>query len=145
MTTKQPKSKPEEQRRATRQVLAKIPKGNLYLYAGHHNLEVSRIRDISPFGICLELNVVINDDTHVRLKYTHKGMQIAVSGTVVWRKLVRLADPNPHAAYGCQVGIFLHPSDIDANFALCQAITTSASRVKSKISKVFARAVLRPR
>ncbi len=122
MPAKQPKMNPAERRRAPREVMAQKPKGKLQLYTAYRCLDVAQIRDISPFGVALQLNVTIDDDALVRLRYTCHDTQIEVSGTVVWRKVVRLPEPNPFAAYGCWVGIFLHPSDIDANFTLYQAI-----------------------
>ena len=122
VSAKQLKMYPAERRRAPREVVTPKPKGKLQLYTAYRYLDVARIRDISPFGVVLQLDVTIDDDALVRLRYTCNDMQIEVSGTAVWRKVVRLPEPNPFAAYGCWVGIFLHPSDIDANFALYQAI-----------------------
>ena len=122
MPTKQPKLNPAERRCAPREAVTQKPKEKLQLHTAYRCLDVVQIRDISPLGVALQLNVTIDDDALVRLRYTCNGMQIEVSGTVVWRKVVRLPEPNPFAAYGCWVGIFLHPSDIDANFALYQAI-----------------------
>ena len=122
MPAKQPKMNPAERRRAPREVVTPKPKEKLQLHTAYRCLDVAQIRDISPFGVALQLKDTIDDDALVRLRYTCHGLQIEVPGTVVWRKVVRLPEPNPFAAYGCWVGIFLHPSDIDANFALYQAI-----------------------
>ncbi|MBI3777749.1 MAG: PilZ domain-containing protein [Gammaproteobacteria bacterium] len=122
MSAKQLKTKPEERRCATREVLAQQPKSKLRLYTNYRCLDVVEIRDVSPFGVGLRLNVVIDDGARVHLRYAHKGVQIEVMGTVVWKKAVKLPEPNPHAAYGCWVGIFLRPNSLDANFALYQAL-----------------------
>ncbi|MDO8535015.1 MAG: PilZ domain-containing protein, partial [Xanthobacteraceae bacterium] len=93
MPAKQPKMNPAERRRARREMLTQKPKGKLQLNTAYRCLDVAQIRDISPFGVALKLNVTIEDDAPVRLRYTCQGVQIEVSGTVVWRKVVRLPEP----------------------------------------------------
>jgi hypothetical protein len=122
MSAKQLKTKPAERRRAAREVLAQQPQGKLQLYTKFQCLDVVEIRDVSPFGIGLRLNVAIDDDAPIRLMYAGENMQIDVAGTVVWKTPVRLPEPNPFAGYGCWVGIFLHPDNLDANFELYRAL-----------------------
>lgn len=126
MPVKHLKLKPEERRRAPREVLLHKPKGVLRLRTNYRNIDVIQIRDISPFGLCLLLNLSVERDETVRLKYIDKGIQIEMSGTVAWKKAAKLSDSGPIATYGCWAGIFLHPSDIDANFALYQVLMEGA-------------------
>ncbi|MHB1141932.1 MAG: PilZ domain-containing protein [Sulfuricaulis sp.] len=122
MSAKPLKTKPAERRRAAREVLAQQPQGRLQLYTKFQCLDVVEIGDVSPFGIGLRLNVSIDDDAPIRLMYAGENIQIDVAGTVVWKRPVRLPEPNPFAGYGCWVGIFLHPDNLDANFELYRAL-----------------------
>lgn len=122
MSAKRLKTKPAERRRAAREVLAQQPQGKLQLYTRFQCLDVVEIGDVSPFGIGLRLNVSIDDDAPIRLMYAGENIQIDVAGTVVWKRPVRLPEPNPFAGYGCWVGIFLHPDNLDANFELYRAL-----------------------
>lgn len=122
MPAKQPKPNPAEQRIAKREVLAQQPNGTLQLHIENRCLDVNRMRDISPFGVCLQLKAAVDRGTQVRLTYTYNGNQIEVWGAVVWGKVVKSPYPNPPDAPGWWVGIFLHPSSTDANFALYRAI-----------------------
>lgn len=122
MSAKRLKTKPAERRRAAREVLAQPPQGKLQLYTRFQCLDVVEIGDVSPFGIGLRLNVSIDDDAPIRLMYVGENIQIDVAGTVVWKRPVRLPEPNPFAGYGCWVGIFLHPDNLDANFELYRAL-----------------------
>lgn len=126
MPTKQLKLKPEERRCAPREKLLHKPKGKLQIYSEYRNIDVVQVRDVSPFGLCLLLGHTVDKDSRVRLKYICVGIQIEVMGTVMWKKNVKLSDKNSIGNYGCWVGIFLHPSDIDANFALYQSLMEGA-------------------
>ena len=127
MSAKQLKLKPVERRAAAREVPPRRPKGRLRLHADYQDFDVVEIRDVSPFGLGLRLDVVIDDDAPVRIEYVDENLRITLSGTVVWKKPVRLPEPNRFAAYGCWVGIFLHPHDLDANFALYRALMDGTS------------------
>ncbi len=118
MPTKQPKMNPAEHRRVKRDVVAQQPKGTLQLHIENRCLEVVRIRDVSPFGVCLQLPAAVDRGAQIRLTYTHNGIQIEALGTVVWQKVAKSPDPNPPDGHLWWVGIFLHPSSWDANFAL---------------------------
>ncbi|MDO8706700.1 MAG: PilZ domain-containing protein [Sulfuricaulis sp.] len=120
MPTKQPN--PAERRSALREELAQQPKGTLQLYIGDRCIDVAWMRDISPVGVCLQLKAAVDKGEQVQLKYTYNGIQIEVLGTVVWAKAAKLPHPNLLDTLGWWVGIFLHPSSIDANFALYRTI-----------------------
>ncbi|MDO8703511.1 MAG: PilZ domain-containing protein [Sulfuricaulis sp.] len=140
MPAKQLKLKPEERRRARREVLRHKPQGVLQIFTRFINLDVIQIHDVSPFGLCLLLNHSIDRDAPIKFKYVRKGIQIEVSGTVVWKKPVQLSDSCSIGTYGFWVGIFLHPSDIDANFALYQALMEGAkpeTRSRGKTAAVL--------
>ena len=122
MPAKQIKPNPEDRRRARREVLRHKPKGILQLSTKYRNLDVLQIRDVSPFGLCLLLKYNVDKGARVNLKYIWKGIQIGVTGTVAWRKVITLSGSLPTGAHGCLMGIFFHPGDIDANFALYQAL-----------------------
>jgi hypothetical protein len=126
MPAKQLKLKPEERRRARRTELRHKPKGKLYFCTKLQNINVLKIRDISPFGLCLLLEQCVDSIGSVRLKYVHNGIQIEVSGAIAWRNPVTTSGPRSFGTYGCWVGIFLQPHDIDANFALYQALMEGA-------------------
>ncbi len=122
MSPKQMKMKPAERRNVPREALAQQPKGVLRLYTNYRCLDVVEIRDVSPFGLGLQLNAAVDNGARVQLRYAHQGVRIEVMGTIVWKKPVGLSEPKPFAAYGCWVGIFLHPGNLDANFALYRAL-----------------------
>ena len=122
MPAKQPKPNPAERRSVLREVLAQQPKGTLQLHIGNRCLDVVWIRDISPVGVCLQLKAAVDKGAQVQLKYTNNGIQIEVLGTVAWGKPVKSPHPNSLDALGWWVGIFLHPSSTDANFALYRTI-----------------------
>jgi len=122
MPAKQSKLNPTERRIAKREVLAQQPKGTLQLHIENRCLDVDRIRDISPFGVNLRLKAAVDKGAQVRLKYSYHGIQIEVLGMVVWKKTVKSPHPNSLDALGWWIGIFLHPSSMDANFALYRTI-----------------------
>ncbi|MCR4346883.1 MAG: hypothetical protein NUV55_06750 [Sulfuricaulis sp.] len=122
MPAKQPKPNPAERRIAKREVLVQQPKGTLQLHIENRCLDIDRIRDISPFGVCLKLKAVVDKGAQVRLKYSYHGTQIEVLGTAVWGKAAKSPYPNSLDTLGWWVGIFLHPSSMDANFALYRTI-----------------------
>lgn len=122
MPAKQPKMNPAERRRTPRGVLVQLPTGTLQIHVNNRCLDVVRIHDTSPFGACLQLKASLDKGAQIRLTFTHKGVKIEALGTVVWQKTAKSPDPKPPETLGCWVGIFLHPSATDANFALCQAI-----------------------
>lgn len=118
MPVKQPKLNPAERRSVPREVLAQQPQGTLQLHIGDRCIDVVWIRDISPVGICLQLDAAVDKGAQVQLKYTADGIQIEVLGTVAWAKAVKSPHPNNLDALGWWAGIFLHPSCTEANFAL---------------------------
>ena len=122
MPAKQPKPSSVEQRITKREVLVQQPKGMLQLHAENRCLDVYRIRDISPFGVCLHLKDVVDKGAQIQLTYICNDIQIEVLGVVVWGKVVKSPYPNPLDAPGWWVGISLHPNSTGANFALYQAI-----------------------
>jgi len=122
MSAKPPKPNPEERRSFMREVLAQQPQGTLQLHIGNRCLDVDRMRDISPFGVCLQLKAVVDKDAQVQLTYSYNDIQIEVLGTVVWGKAVKSPYPNPLDALGWWVGVYLDPGSTDANFALYRTI-----------------------
>lgn len=135
MPAKELKLKPDERRRAPRVALHHKPKGVLQLSAKYRTIDILQIRDVSPFGFCLLLKHPVGKDVPVRLQYLYKGIQIGVTGTVVWRNFTKLPGTSSATSFGCWVGIFLHPSDIDANFALYQALMEGAESRGSNKTK----------
>ena len=123
MSAKQNTMSIEERRIARREVPPQKPKGTFQLYVGVRNLNVDQIRDISLFGIGLELDVNVDPGTEVKLKYAFKGIQITLLGTIAWRKTLKQSTTSQPYMTGCCVGISFHPEDLDANFALYHMIT----------------------
>ncbi|MHB8743195.1 MAG: hypothetical protein ACYC9L_08700 [Sulfuricaulis sp.] len=60
MPAKQPKPDPAERPIAKREVVAQQPKGTLQLHIENRCLDVDRMRDISPFGVCFQLKAVVD-------------------------------------------------------------------------------------
>ncbi len=76
--------KVKEQRAELRIRLDKQPDGKLFLHARDECLPVLSIRDASQTGISLLLDRDIGDAVQVALEYRHRGIDVKVTGTVIW-------------------------------------------------------------
>ncbi len=56
-----------EQRRVTREILSQQPTGMLRLHVEGACLDVIPAKDISPFGVGIQINAAIDDDAPVRV------------------------------------------------------------------------------
>ncbi len=110
-----------EQRRVTCEILSASPTGILRLYVEGACLDVIQAKDISPFGVGIQINAAIDDDAPVKLSYVTDRVRLEVSGTVMWRKVVRKPSGD-RSIKECWVGIFLHPRNLDSNVAFYQAM-----------------------
>ncbi len=118
-----PERQPRERRRVERLRVARRPKGRLQLYAEGKCLEVARILDISPFGMCVQLPCAIADDADVRVDYRRDGREAEGRGTVVWQKPVEEEADRDAPAGSHWLGVFFYPSHIDANVEFFRAVT----------------------
>lgn len=85
--------------------------GELTIQIGGQDTSVSKVRDLSPFGLGVQTKEELQDGVQARLQYQHESMLVSVGGTVVWTK-----SSNRHGTdMDCKVGIVLQPEDMENN------------------------------
>ena len=75
-----------ERRQAPRQTNIKLPAGELTLMYDEQPVSVFQFKDISPFGVCLHVEQLANQDAIVVIRYIHKSRQFEVYGNIVWQE-----------------------------------------------------------
>ncbi len=106
-----------EARRAERHAPLQRHRGRLSIsveeQSGAH--AVLALRDVSPFGVGVESNLLVEKGKHIRLTYKEADLALIVVGTVVWHRQT----PSTRGGMGGQeqhhLGIELRPSDIAKN------------------------------
>lgn len=73
-----------EHRKELRSIFTLQPKGKLQVLIGDRCLDVSAVKDISPMGIRLEVETLVNIGENIRVRYLAEIIDLKLNGTVVW-------------------------------------------------------------
>jgi hypothetical protein len=88
----------------------KIP-GELVLCVGDERFSICQVRDVSPFGLGVETNVMISNGVHAQLSYKNEITDIKVEGTVVWSRCLK----TDQDVQDYRIGILLKPNAMGKN------------------------------
>ncbi len=105
----------KERRKEERVAVKKQPQGQFFLYIDDQCLDVQAVQDVSPFGVGLYVDNVINNGTDVRLKYG--SIDLEVYGSVAWSALVEGQGPRRYL-----LGICLKPQNGGGNIRFFQSV-----------------------
>lgn len=105
----------KDKRREQRVILEQHPQGNLKLYAGGSYSDVNAVRDISPFGVMVQVDNAIDQGLEIRLTYQHEDINLDLHGTAMWSKMMEADGENGGEMRLCQVGIYFRPQDMESN------------------------------
>jgi len=105
----------KENRREQRFILEQQPRGNFKLYAGGRYLDVNAVRDISPFGVMVQVGNAIDQGQEIRLTYQYEEINLNLHGTAMWSKVMEEDGENGKAFRFSQVGIYFRPQDMESN------------------------------
>ncbi len=98
------------------------PEGELLLLVGEKTFEVWKLLDISPFGVGLSIDQLIDKGSLVTLQYRHREDDIKVVGTVAWSG----SENSREEGAGFRLGVDFQPDKIASNVALFKVITDPA-------------------
>jgi len=74
-----------ERRRLARVIISsEYPQGQFCLYINGQPVGLRALRDVSPFGLSLLLELQLTKDSEVTLHYSNDETELVVSGTVTW-------------------------------------------------------------
>ena len=107
----------KERRQAERLVPLQHHKGKFILSAEGQSetYDISMIQDISPFGICIQSNLLVAQGKRIRLIYEEDGLVLKVTGTVAWNHQTSPVDADRLNKEHYQMGIRLCPAGIEKN------------------------------
>lgn len=112
----------KEKREKERLTVEPQPKGKLMLSTKDKSLKVQLVRDVSPFGVMVQINETIGNGETVKLIYQHKDIQLDVNGTVKWRKIEDdHGNTNPTKMI-CHAGISFDPEELELNLKFFNAL-----------------------
>ena len=109
-----------EQRKETRSIFTRQPKGKLQVLLGDQCLDVSAVKDVSPMGIRLEVGSPVDIGENIRVRYLAEMVDLKLNGTVVWNSSSadvseEIAETNVHVIGVHVIGIKLaRPSLLQA-------------------------------
>ena len=112
-----------DKRREERVTPAYQPKGELYLYTGEQRLNIQTVRDVSPFGIGLQIDSPITNGAEIRLTYQHEEINLQVYGSVIWNRAVKEDSDAEKCSRSYQLGISLYPEDKGVNLQFFRTLT----------------------
>ncbi len=104
----------KEMRKTKRVVPAHQPKGKLLMLVKEQRFDVKSVRDISPFGIgvCIELDVV--KDEEICLSYQTETKECQAYGIVAWSAPVKSGTVTQTVPL-FSIGICLNPENVESN------------------------------
>jgi len=73
------------------------------------------LRDLSPFGVGIELSQSVETGRQIRLTYEESNLALEVVGTVAWQKQAKPSDSDRPNQKQYQLGIALCPANIAKN------------------------------
>ena len=85
--------------------------------------DVLRLRDISPFGVGVDVKLAVEKGEAVCLKYEDDDFAIEVQGMVAWSGLLEAREGGVSGVQCCQAGIELNPADIKENTRFFRCVT----------------------
>lgn len=112
-----------DKRREKRITPAYQPKGELYLYTGEQRLNIQTARDVSPFGIGLQIDGPLTNGAEVRLTYQHGEVNLQVYGSVIWNMAVEENAGVGECPRSYRVGLSLYPEDKGVNLQFFRTLT----------------------
>ena len=112
-----------EKRREGRITPIYQPKGELYLVVGERHFDIRAVRDISPFGIGLQIDSPITNGTEVQLKYLYEAVDLDVRGIVIWNMTAQEDSSTGEISRSYRVGISLYPDDQGVNLQFFKTLT----------------------
>ena len=113
-----------DERRDMRRIFPTRPiPGSLSLHVGDQRLEISHLRDVSPFGLGVEAPQAAIPGATARLVYEQKGERLEVQGSVLWAKTIETLGAGT-ATPSYQLGIKLDPGEVANNLRFYRSFAT---------------------
>jgi hypothetical protein len=96
-----------EQRKETRSIFTRQPKGELQVLLGDQCIDVSSVKDVSPTGIRLEVGSQVDIGENIRVRYVTETVDLELNGTVVWNSSSTDGSKEVAASNAYIIGIML--------------------------------------
>jgi hypothetical protein len=96
-----------EQRKETRFIFTRQPKGRLQVLLGDQCIDVSPVKDVSPMGIRLEVGTQVDLGENIWVRYLTETVDLKLNGTVVWNSSCAEGSNEIAASNAYMIGIRL--------------------------------------
>jgi hypothetical protein len=113
----------DERRQVVREINIELPKGELHLLYKESMLPLRKVRDVSPFGICVLSQECAERGSDITLRYRSPQNQIQVIGKVIFK------NQDSNQAGLCWYGISFSPSHQRQNIALFNLLTANSDEL----------------
>jgi len=118
-----------ERREHKRTFFTQSPERALHIYIDGLCVKIGSVWDVSPFGVGLQIDGVINLDniinkgTDVMLTYQAEGINLRVRGFIMWSMVFvdNLDSTGVHRSY--RMGVSLQSDDIEDNITFFKYVT----------------------
>jgi hypothetical protein len=113
-----------DERRDLQRIFPTEPlQGTFTLHVGPQTLEITRLRDVSPFGLGVEAQQAAAPGATALLVYEQAGERLEVRGTVLWAKTMESSSADTSGPH-YQLGLKLDPSEVANNLRFYRGFTT---------------------